>query len=145
MQEFESIRSREHIAKNLASREGGEHWLLRHSSSSLFFSSSIIVLATWTFAYSLYFFHRIGRLAYPNNSEWLVALCIVIAFLAVPASLYLLIGMMWYWVKFDESGRLVKGVWLLSFVTLAWLAAAAYYFTVYRRQFSSRRRSLSPS
>lgn len=130
-------------AGNLASNEGGDHWLLRRSSASLFLLSSVIVLGAWTFACSLYFFHRIGWLVYPNNPEWLVALGITVAFLAVPASLYLLVGMLWYCVKFDESGGLVKGVWLISFVTMAWIAAAAYYFTVYRRQFSSGSLSLT--
>ncbi len=126
--------------RNLSSSEGGSHWLLRPPCASLFFISSILVFATWTFVYSLYFFHRIGWLVYPNNSQWFVTVCTATAFLAVPSSLYLLVGMLWYWVKFDESGRLVKVVWFLSFVVLAWLAAAAYYFIVYRRQVTSKNR-----
>ena len=117
------------------------HWVLRPPGSSLFLWSSIVVVVGSAFAYSLYLFNSIGWLTYPNNSQWLVGLCIVMAFLTVPASLYLLLGMLWFWIKLDDSRRLVKGLWLLSFISLGWLAAAAYYFTVYRRRFSSNSRS----
>lgn len=49
-------------------------------------------------------------------------------------ALFIMVGMMWYWARFDDSPRLVKLLWLASFLFLGWISMSIYYFAVYRSQ-----------
>jgi len=58
----------------------------------------------------------------------------ILGILGAPASLVLLIGMAIFCVREDRSTVGVKVVWFLIFFSTACFGAAAYFFTVYRRQ-----------
>jgi ABC-type sulfate transport system permease subunit len=114
------------------------HWLLKSTNSFLFLVSSVVVFSSWAFAYGVYVFLYVSGKpngeAVLNSSLLFVAICIVVATVAVPSSVFLLVAMVWYWALFDDSPRALKTVWLILFLLLAWFAAGAYYFFVYRRQ-----------
>ena len=110
-------------------------WLLSARASRLFFVSSVIVLAAGCLAVGLaklslrhpaiqealdrpVFYPPIGAVLVLN------ALC----------ALFILVGMLWYWVRFDDSPRIVKLLWLASVLVLAWYSMVIYYFVVYRPQ-----------
>jgi hypothetical protein len=119
------------------------HWLLRAQSSQLFFISSIAVFVVGLFMLSLSVLYRNGVLQYVNNSNLFVGICFLVACIAVCAGIYLFVGMLWYWVQFDTSPRRLKLSWLASFFILGWVALAAYYFIVYRRQYLTLRQKVA--
>jgi hypothetical protein len=116
-------------------------WLLDHKSSRLFAAAAAIVVASGVFMFSLYLVSFKFPIERFNSSPIFVLVCIVVAVLTVPASLYILVGMVWYWMSLDSSPRLNKALWFLSFLAVAWYGASLYYYLVYRRQFSLLRES----
>jgi hypothetical protein len=109
-------------------------WLLDEKSSSLFLLSSIIILITGILLVVL------GKLSRPSitrelsaNPEFYWPLVVILALNALSAG-FLVVGMLWYWRRFDDSRRFVKLLWLGSFVALGWYSMSIYYLFVYRRQ-----------
>lgn len=109
-------------------------WLLTETASRLFFVSSIGVLAAYTAIILLFAFARPLGLAASNSSPITIVAGIVLPAVGVPSAFIVLVGMLWYWVSFDDSRRLVKLLWLVSFLALGWYSMSIYYFLVYRRQ-----------
>lgn len=109
-------------------------WLLSRRASRLFFVSSLVVLIVYTLVALLgAISHSLG-LRSLNSLPAALFLNVALPAVAVPASFFILAGMLWYWVRFDDSRRLVKLLWLASFVALGWYSMSIYYFLVYRRQ-----------
>lgn len=115
----------------------GNHWLLRAQSSRLFFISTIALFAVGLFMLSLSVLYRNGALRYVDGSILFIGVCFLVACTAACAGIYLFVGMLWYWAEFDTSPHTVKLFWLAGFFVLGWPALAAYYFFVYRRQYST--------
>lgn len=46
---------------------------------------------------------------------------------------YLWIGMLWYWARFDNSAEVTKLWWFLALFAFVPIGTAFYYFAVYRR------------
>jgi hypothetical protein len=112
----------------------GGQWLLSEKSSRLFLVSSIVVLTAYTLLVLLGALSGpLGLAALKDSSIALVA-GVAVPAIAVPASFIILIGMPWYWMRFDDSRRFVKLLWLASFLALGWYSMSVYYFVVYRRQ-----------
>lgn len=109
-------------------------WLLSKMSSRLFLVSSIVVLTAYTLLVLLGALSRPLGLAALKGSPIALVVSVAVPAIAVPASLFILVGMLWYWVRFDNSRRLVKLLWLASFLALGWYSMSIYYFVVYRSQ-----------
>jgi hypothetical protein len=127
------------LGGDLMSEDIGVHWLLRRKSSQLFAASATIVLASGVFMFGLYLFSFKFPVESLNSNPIFVTVCLTAAILTVPAALYILVGMICYWVRFDTSGRFNKTVWFVLFLVAAWYGASLYYFAVYRRQLSPMR------
>jgi len=112
----------------------GGQWLLSERSSRLFLVSSIVVLTAYTLLVLLGVLSRPLGLATLKGSPFALIISVAVPAIAVPASLLILVGMLWYWVRFDDSRRLVKLLWLASFLALGWYSMSIYYFVVYRSQ-----------
>jgi hypothetical protein len=113
---------------------GRGRWLLSKKVSSLFFVSSVVVLAT---GFLLIVLGELSKFSITRELSaspgFYLPLAVVLAANALCA-VFLLVGMLWYWMRFDDSQRLVKLLWLGSFVVLGWYSMSIYYFLVYRRQ-----------
>ncbi len=109
-------------------------WLLRERSSRLFLASSVVVLTAYTLLVLVGALSRPLGLAALKGSPIALVVSVALPAIAVPASLLILVGMLWYWVRFDDSRRLVKLLWLASFLALGWYSMSIYYFVVYRSQ-----------
>ena len=109
-------------------------WLLSNRASSLFLVSSVVVLAT---GFLLIALSELSRFTVPRelsaNPAFYLPLTVILTANALSAFL-LLVGMLWYWMRFDDSRRFVKLLWLGSFLALGWYSMSMYYFFVYRRQ-----------
>jgi hypothetical protein len=57
-----------------------------------------------------------------------------LAFVAAPACLIILFGMMIFCAREDRSSVGAKILWFILFLTTACFGAAIYFFTVYRKQ-----------
>ena len=68
-----------------------------------------------------------------TDAAYYVPLVIILTANAFCA-LFLLVGIPWYWMRFDDSPRFVKLLWLGSFFALGWYSMSIYYFFVYRCQ-----------
>jgi hypothetical protein len=112
----------------------GGQWLLSEKSSRLFLVSSIVVLTVYTLLVLLGALSGPLGLAALKDSPIALTAGIAVPAIAVPASFIILVGMLWYWVRFDDSRRFVKLLWLASFLALGWYSMSIYYFVVYRRQ-----------
>lgn len=113
---------------------GRGRWLLSKKVSSLFFASSLIVLTTGILLIVLG--ERSGFIVPRELSAspgFYLSLTVALAANAICA-IFLLVGMLWYWMRFDDSRGIVKLLWLGSFVVLGWYSMSIYYFLVYRRQ-----------
>ena len=109
-------------------------WLLSSGTSRLFFASSVIVLASGCLIVALAELSSQPILEkLRSNPAFYVPLTAILILNAICA-IFLLVGMLWYWVSFDDSRRIVKLLWLASFVGLGWYSMSVYYFLVYRRQ-----------
>jgi hypothetical protein len=114
--------------------EGGQ-WLLSARASRLFFVSSVVVLATG------FLIVGIAKLSLQHHAiqetlerpTFYLPIGAVLALNALCA-LFILAGMLWYWVRFDDSRRILKLLWLASVLFLAWYSMSIYYFVVYRPQ-----------
>lgn len=112
----------------------GGQWLLSARTSRFFFVSSVVVLAVGCLIVAL---AELWQLPAPKElSSSAVIYVPVAAILTVNAlcAIFILVGMLWYWVRFDNSRRFVKLLWLISFLALGWYSMSVYYFAVYRRQ-----------
>lgn len=109
-------------------------WLVSKGASRLFLVSSVIVLATGVVL--IVVSELFGSAAPSELGAKPVFYLPLIALLTVNAfsAFLLLVGMPWYWMRFDDSRRFVKLMWLGSFVILGWYSMSLYYFFVYRRQ-----------
>ena len=109
-------------------------WLLSERASSLFFVSSVVVLMTGFLMVILSALPRIPvtREISANPAYYLPLM--VILTVNTFCALFLLLGVPWYWMRFDDSRRVVKLLWLGSFIALGWYSMSIYYFLVYRRQ-----------
>jgi len=109
-------------------------WLLTERASRLFFVSSAVVLTTGILLVVLSELSRFGVIQeFSSNPAFYLPLIVILTANAFCA-LLLLVGMPWYWARFDDSRWLVKLFWLGSFVLLGWYSMSIYYFFVYRRQ-----------
>lgn len=110
------------------------HWLLAARASRFFFVSSVVVLAVGCLIIVLANLSRFPAFKELSDSPAfyvpLAAVLIANAFCAI----FILVGMLWYWVRFDDSRRVVKVLWLASFLALGWYSTSIYYFAVYRPQ-----------
>jgi hypothetical protein len=110
------------------------HWLLRARTSQLFYLSSVVVLVVACLIVVL------ANLAQYSGFD--VSTISPVFYLPIGAvfavngicSTLILVGMLWYWVRFDYSPRTVKLLWFALFFLLGWLAMSIYYFAVYRPQ-----------
>ena len=114
---------------------GKERWLLSERASSLFLLSSIVVLTAGLLIVVLSEFSRFAvlRQELSTNPVFYVPLIVILTANALCA-VFLLVGMLWYWMRFDDSRRFVKLLWLASFVATGWYSMSIYYFFVYRRR-----------
>ena len=116
-------------------KSGKGQWLLSDRASSLFLISSIVVLTTGFLVVVLSELSRFSavREEFSANPNFYVPVIVILAANTLCA-FFLLVGMPWYWMRFDDSRRFVKLLWLGSFVALGWYSMAIYYLVVYRRR-----------
>ena len=107
--------------------------MLSKRASSLFFASSVVVLAT---GFLLIVLSELPRFAVTRELSASPGFYLVIVVLTANAicAFFLLVGMPWYWMRFDNSRRVAKILWLGSFLALGWYSMSIYYFLVYRPQ-----------
>jgi hypothetical protein len=113
-------------------RSEGGRWLLSARSSRLFFASSVVVLAAGCLIVVLVRLSRLPALKELSGSPAFYVPLAAILTLNALCAIFILVGMLWYWVRFDDSRRLVKSLWLVSFLALGWYSMSIYYFVVYR-------------
>lgn len=112
----------------------GGQWLLSVRTSRFFFVCSVVVLAVGCLIVVL---AKLWQLPALKELSGRAAFYMpVAAILTVNAlcAIFILVGMLWYWVQFDDSRRFVKVLWLASFLALGWYSMSIYYFAVYRPQ-----------
>ena len=109
-------------------------WLLSERASSLFLVSSIVVLTTGFLIVVLSELSTFTPLRRELSTDpaFYVPLILILTANALCAA-FLFVGMPWYWMRFDDSRRFVKLLWLGSFVALGWYSMSVYYFFGYRR------------
>jgi hypothetical protein len=114
---------------------GKGRWLLSENASGLFLVSSVVVLTTGLLIVVLSELSRFAVLRHElsTDSAFYVPLIVILTANALCA-VFLLVGMPWYWMRFDDSRRFVKLLWLGSFLALGWYSMSIYYFFVYRYQ-----------
>lgn len=113
---------------------GKGRWLLSERASGLFLLSSVVVLTT---GFLVVVLSELPRFTVTReltaNPAFYLPLAVILSANALCA-VFLLVGMLRYWMRFDDSRRFVKLLWLGSFVALGWYSMSIYYFLVYRRQ-----------
>ncbi|HLW98173.1 MAG TPA: hypothetical protein VKR82_05965 [Candidatus Acidoferrales bacterium] len=112
----------------------GGQWLLTVRTSRFFFASSVVVLAVGCLIVVLATLFQLPAYRELGGSP---AIYVPLAAILAPNAIcvtFIMVGMLWYWVQFDDSRRLVKILWLGSFIALGWYSTSVYYFVVYRRQ-----------
>jgi hypothetical protein len=113
---------------------GKGRWLLSKRASSLFFASSVVVLTTGFLLIVLGEIFKFTITREPSASPgFYMPLAIILTANALCA-FFLLVGMPWYWMRFDNLRGVAKLLWLGSFLALGWYSMSIYYFFVYRRQ-----------
>ena len=114
---------------------GKGRWLLTERASGLFLVSSVVVLTAGLLIVVLSELSRFAvlRQELSTNPVFYVPLMVILTTNALCA-VFLLVGMLWYWMRFDDSRRFVTLLWLASFVATGWYSMSIYYFFVYRRQ-----------
>jgi len=113
---------------------GKGQWLLSERASGLFLLSSVVVLATGLLVVVLSELPRITVTRELSADSALYLPLVVILTANALCAVFLLVGIPWYWMRFDDSRRVVKLLWLGSFIALGWYSMSIYYFFVYRRQ-----------
>lgn len=112
----------------------GGLWLLSARTSRFFLASSIVVLVAGCLIVVLAKLSQLPAFReLSSNPAFLVPLGAILTANALCAA-FILVGMLWYWARFDDSRRFVKLLWLASFLALGWYSMSVYYFAVYRRQ-----------
>lgn len=112
----------------------GGQWLLSARTSRYFLASSVVVLGVGILIVVLAKLSRLPTLQeLSGNPAFYVPIGAILAVNALCA-IFILVGMLWYWVRYDDSRRFVKLLWLVSFLALGWYSMAVYYFVVYRSQ-----------
>jgi len=109
-------------------------WIRSQKAFSLFRYAAWIVVSTGLFiAFMLTpWFSQIG--AMPRGQLLLRILGGTVGILGAPASLLIWSGMVAFCVREDDSPASAKIFWFALFFIAAWFGAAAYFFTVYRKQ-----------
>lgn len=121
-------------ATNWLPSEESAHWLLRPKSEKWFHVSSLVVMLSALF---MPFVYIVGTNPNLHNTALDVLVRIsamLVGIVAAPMAIYILVGMVWYWARFDSSSRMAKTLWFISFLIIGWYAAAVYFFVVYRQQ-----------
>jgi hypothetical protein len=112
----------------------GGQWLLSTRTSRLLFVSSVVVLGVGCLIVVLAKFAHLPVLRELSGSPaFYVPLAAILTVNAL-CTMFILVGMVWYWMRFDDSRRFVKLLWLASFLALGWYSMSIYYFVVYRSQ-----------
>lgn len=112
----------------------GGQWLLSVRTSRFFFVSSVVVLAVGCLIIVLgELWQSPAHKELSGGAAFYVSVATILTVNALCA-IFILVGMLWYWVRFDDSPRIVKVLWLISFLVLGWYSMSIYYFVVYRSQ-----------
>jgi hypothetical protein len=115
-------------------RSAGGQWLLSARTSRFFFVSSVVVLAVGGLIAVLAKLWQLPPLKELSSSAAFYVPVAAILIVNALCAIFILVGMLWYWVRFDDSRRFVKVLWLASFLALGWYSMSIYYFVVYRPQ-----------
>ena len=114
---------------------GGGHWLLSARTSRYFFASSLVVLMVGCLIVGLAeLSSRVPPIRELSTRAAFYVPVAAVLILNALCAIFILVGMLWYWARFDDSKRLVKLLWLVSFLALGWYSTSIYYFVVYRSQ-----------
>jgi cytochrome bd-type quinol oxidase subunit 2 len=109
-------------------------WLRSNKANTLFLYSAWVVVCVGIFFIFMMtpWFSEIE--ARPRADLTLRILVSPLAILAAPASLIILFGMAVFCLREDRSPVSAKTFWFIMFFATACFGAAAYFFSVYRKQ-----------
>ena len=109
------------------------NWLLRPRSVTLFTTASAIVMLSGALLLFLYLADT-KTISVLETSTVFRVFAGLVGLVAAPSGIYLFVGMLWYWAKFDTSPTLYKALWFILFLGTGFLALALYSILIYRRQ-----------
>jgi len=109
------------------------NWLIKPRSVTLFTTASAIVMLSGALLLFLYLADT-KTISALETSTVFRAFAGLGGVVAAPSAIYLFVGMLWYWAKFDSSPTLYKALWFILFLVTGFLALTLYSILIYRRQ-----------